>query len=969
MENNLENKLNLSQKRAIEHSKGPLLIIAGAGTGKTTVITERIKNLIQDKKVRPEEILALTFTEKAAGEMLDRLDVIMPLSYEEPWIMTFHGFCDRILRDEGLEIGLSTDYKILDQPNQWILIKKNLFDLGLKYYLPLGNPTKFIGALLKFFSRLQDEDIMPEDFFTYVKKFQASSKLKAQSSKLKNKEVLPDFPDNPDRLWELANAYKKYQEIKLKENHLDFGDLITWTLRLFRERPNILKKYQQQFKHILVDEFQDTNWAQLQLVKLLAPAKDNPNLVVVGDDDQSIYKWRGAAVSNILDFKKHYPNASEVVLIENYRSGQKLLNTTYRLIINNNPDRLEVRLGIDKKLKAKRGSFLPLPEIVQLPSLEDEADFVAGKIMDLASRENYTYKDFAILARANNHLDPFITAFKRHGIPYQLLGNRGLFDQDEVRDLLFFGKAVVDPKDSINLFQVLHNPVFKIETDKILEALVQSRGTRKSLWEVINKKSDTEEKFLNVVNLIKSAREKTASQPTSRILFDFVQQTGYVKQFIETETLENQLKIKNLNLFFQKIKSFESENKKAGLVEFIDWLDLLIEAGENPAQAQIEDIDTVFLATVHGVKGLEFPVVFVVNCVADRFPTRRRNDSIEFPEKLIKESLPEGDSHLQEERRLFYVACTRARDYLFLTLAKDYGGAREKRPSIFLHELKLSINQLKTNPNQLSWLNGVLPINVRPKKVIDGKPYLSFVSYSQIDTFLTCPLKYKYRYVLSVPSRPHHSLTFGQTIHRTLREFHLSEKLGKLMSMENFLQVYERNFDEAGYESEEHKLKRYNEGKKFLANYYRVHKELFPGSPFLLEQSFNLRIGNIPLQGKIDRIDKTETGYELIDYKTGSSKDQKIVDKDRQLTIYAMAAVYGAMRGQKIMPEKLSLYFIEENKKITTTRSNEELEKEKKLLVKTIDSISKSKFPAKPGYPFPCSYCEYNIICPFAKKG
>ena len=946
------NKLNPSQLKAIKHKKGPLLIIAGAGTGKTTVITEKIKYLIDKKKVKPQQILALTFTEKAANEMLERLDVVMPLGYEEPWIMTFHSFCERILREEGLEIGLSTDYKIINQTNQWILVKKHLFDLGLKYYLPLGNPTKFIGALLKFFSRLQDEDITPEDFIKFTSKNHPSAGGPETSKEEKEKYQ------------ELAKAYKKYQEIKIKESFLDFGDLITWCLRLFRKRTSILHKYRQQFKYVLVDEFQDTNFAQLKLVKLLAPSIQKPNLVVVGDDDQAVYRFRGAAVSNILDFKKHYPKSKEVVLTQNYRSGQKLLNTAYQLIINNNPDRLEVKLGVNKKLKAQRGISLPMPLICQLGALEDEADFVVKKIKDLVLQKNYSPKDFAILARANNHLDSFVSALKRAGIPYQLLGNRGLFDQDEIRDLIFFTKAVVDASDSINFFQMMHNPVFAITPAKLLECLSQSRAVKKSLWEIIQEKSKNDEKLLLIVNLIKKTIKKTPSQPVSKILFDFIQETGYIKQFIKQESLENQLKIQNINLFFQKIKTFEADNKKSGLVQFVDWLDLMIEAGENPAQAQFEDIDTVSLMTVHSAKGLEFPVVFVVNCVGDRFPTRRRGDPIKVPENITKENLPQGNSHLQEERRLFYVACTRARDYLFLTLGKDYGGAREKKPSIFLKEIKLSISKPAQSSTQLSFLTGIQSIPTKPKKVIDSELQMQFVSFSQIDTFLTCPLKYKYRYILRVPSRPHHALTFGVTIHTTLNDFHLFETKGQPKDLKGLIGLYKHHFDETGYESEKHKKKRFKEGKRFLKEYFTVHKKQFPGKPFLLEKSFNIKIGEIPLYGKIDRIDETKEGYELIDYKTGTQKDQKYVDKDRQLTIYAMAAKYAL----GITPQKLSLYFIEKNIKVSTKRNEEDLIKEMNNIQKTITDIKKSKFPAKANYPFPCNYCEYSLICPFAKK-
>jgi len=535
-------QLNPQQKKAIQHKRGPLLIIAGAGTGKTTVITERVKHLIQKQKIAPQEILSLTFTEKAAKEMLERLDVVMPLGYEEPWLSTFHAFCDRILKTEGLEIGLSPDYKIMSQPDQWLLFKKHLFDFDLSYYRPLGNPNKFIGAILKFFSRLQDEDISAEEFSTYVENLQLKSKVKSQKSKVLETTSNQQLAINNEleRLQELSKTYEHYQRLKLENNVLDFGDLISWTLKLFRKRPPVLQKYQKQFKHILVDEFQDTNFAQLQLIKVLAPAKNNPNLVVVGDDDQSIYKWRGAAVSNILDFKKHYPKAAEVVLTKNYRSGQKLLNHAYQLIQNNNPDRLEKKLKIDKNLVAQRKKKLPEPQIFELSTLERETEFVIEKILELVSKKPYTYKDFAILARANNHLDPFVASLRRHGIPYQLLGNRGLFDQEEVRDLIFFLKAIVDPKDEINLFQLLGMPVFNIEPELILNLLSESRRTKKNLWNLVtpgvtppagggSPSGGKVSGLAKLVDQIKKARQRAVKEPALRILYDFVQSSSYVK--------------------------------------------------------------------------------------------------------------------------------------------------------------------------------------------------------------------------------------------------------------------------------------------------------------------------------------------------------------------------------------------------------------------------------------------------------
>jgi len=341
----MDKKLNKQQLEAVRHENGPLLIIAGAGTGKTTVISERVSYLILEKKINPSEILALTFTEKAALEMEERIDKKMPYGYTQMWISTFHSFCDRILRQEAIHVGLNPNYKLLTEAECILLIRTNLFKFDLNYFRPLGNPNKFLSGLIQHFSRLKDEDISPNEYLRWAQGQKATLRLR---SGIENKNQKDD-KDEIEKNIELANAYEAYEELKTKEGVMDFSDLISNTLSLFRARKNILKNYQNQFKYILVDEFQDTNYVQNQLAQLLAGEKKN--ITVVGDDDQSIYRFRGSSISNIIQFKKHYPKAKIITLTQNYRSTKEILDRSYDLIQNNNPDRLEIKEKIDKKLK------------------------------------------------------------------------------------------------------------------------------------------------------------------------------------------------------------------------------------------------------------------------------------------------------------------------------------------------------------------------------------------------------------------------------------------------------------------------------------------------------------------------------------------------------------------------------------------------------------------------------------------
>ena len=956
-----EIKLNNEQREAVEYGEGPVLIVAGAGTGKTRVITERIRYLIKNIKAKPNNILALTFTEKASEEMVNRVDEVMPIGYEEPYISTFHSFCDRILREDGLEIGLNIAYKIINYPQQWLLVRKNLFNLNLSYFVPLGNPTKFIGALLNFFSRLQDEDVSKEEIKEFMDSVDTESE-KDSAEKL-----------TKERWSELFNAYEKYRDLKIKESVLDFGDLIYYTLKLFRERPNILKKYQAQFKYILVDEFQDTNYAQYELIKLIAPADNlaKRSLMVVGDDNQSIYKFRGAAVSNILEFQENYSGCEMITLLQNYRSNQPILDAAYKLVTNNNPDTLESKLGISKELVGMKGKSPVKPRAIELETLEDEVEWTMQKILEIvASEPQYTYKDFAILARANSHLDPFVLGLRKYGLPYQLVGNRGLYDREEVRDILALLKVLVNPLDAISLYRVLNIDVLNIPHDEISRLLSSARYKKTHLWEVLSESTHPQIQALQKV--LGDFRGRITKDTPVQIVYQLVSNINYLNPYIEMETVENQMTIKNMDLFLNRVKKFEIDYRNETreiptIVAFIDYIELMIQAGDNPAQAEIEDIETINLMTVHSSKGLEFPVVFMVDLISNRFPTRNRTDEIEIPEDLIKETLPAGDPHIQEERRLFYVGMTRAQKYLFLTYAKNYGGKRDSTPSGFLTETGIKTEQVDSSEllrtQTQTGLFGVGSGFREPKIIKTGNFSPTFLSYTQISTYLTCPLKYKFSYILNIPTPPNHALSFGSCIHNTLRDFHIQLRFRPETTYDELIDIYTKNWQPLGFINEQHRMEYFENGRKLLEDYYRKNMPL-KVKPLEIEKSFNIRINGIKFGGRIDRIDPLEDGgVEIIDYKTGGAKSQKDVDKDAQVAFYAL----GAIEALNLKPKKLTLYYVENGEKITTTRTEADLENKKKEIAETLEKIRSGDFESTPGMH--CNWCDYKEICPFAYRG
>lgn len=965
--------LNEEQLKAVEHKKGPLLIIAGAGTGKTTVITERIKYLILKKNILPSQVLALTFTEKAAAEMEERIDMVMPYGYTQMWISTFHAFCDRILRSEVVHIGLNPAYKLMTEAESIIFLRKNLFKFKLEYFRPLGNPNKFLEGLLQHFSRLKDEDISSKEYFLWTQ---------SQDKKLNIN------PDEIKKNLELAHAYHVYEELKIEEGVMDFSDLISNALKLFRIRKNILKMYQEQFKYILVDEFQDTNFAQNALATLLAGKEKN--ITVVGDDDQAIYRWRGAAISNIIQFRKQFPKAKIITLTKNYRSSEEILDTSYTLIQHNNPDRLEVKEKINKKLSSVRKIKGEKVEFIFENRVENEAEAVIKKIKDLIEKKNKKYKDIAILVRANDHSQPFTRALERAKIPYQFLGPGRLFHQEEIKDLIAYLKVIYNFEDSASLYRILTNPIFNFESLEISALLNLAKRKNYTLFEALQKsaeiflKEKTQEKIKKIVGMIKRHLSRIAKDTAGQILYYFLQDSGLLQKFLSVKTEAEAIKAQNVAKFFEKLKTYEAEHDDASIFAVVDWIDLSMEMGESPLATDVDwtDNDAVNILTVHSSKGLEFPVVFLVNLVLQRFPVRERKEQIPIPKELIKEILPEGDYHLEEERRLFYVGMTRAKDNLFLTAANFYGeGKRERKISPFVFEalgeknVLVKLNQQKleetfVQPSLLEWLpeSTLTQLSTTNYKPLTNVTYLS---YSQIQTFDICPLHYKLKYILKVPTPSSAAQNFGTSIHSSLRDFYQSLIQGKKVKTEDLLKILAKNWINEGYKSKEHELKSFETAKRILLHYYKNNfdpKKI----PIALEIPFQFSLKResknqsyLKVGGRIDRIDLLEgKKIEIIDYKTGNNPpfEKELID-DWQLTFYALAATEVNDKLLKKKPEEviLSLFYLEQDKKFSTTRTKEQLEKAKKKILEKADEMAKSDFKCSGNIL--CKSCEYKILC------
>lgn len=972
--------MNEEQKRAVEYNQGPLLIIAGAGTGKTRVIVEKVKYLIENDLAKPEQILALTFTEKAAGEMQERIDEVMPYGYFQMWISTFHSFADQILKEEGADIGISPSFRLLTDAEAIIFLKKNLFLLDLDYFRPLGNPNKFLEALLQHFSRLKDEDISPDEYLKWAKK---------NSSKEKNNGQNNDFSLDAKKYLELANSYKKYQVLKIKEGVFDFADLVFYLIKLFRQRPNIARKYQKQFKYVLIDEFQDTNISQYQLIKLICPPENNPYLTVVGDDSQSIYKFRGASVSNILTFMKDYPQAKQITLTKNYRSPQTILNAAYRLIKHNNPDTLESKLGISKNLIAQKKNDNQAIKFYLSETAEEEADFVVKQIQDLST--SYKLSDFAILARANNHLEPFSRALGRAGIPYQFLGPGMLFKQSEVKDLIAYLKILYNPEDSPSLFRVLSMDIFALDSQDLIMLLSMARKINLSLFQTIEiylsfffkefykenfeiyknylplLKKETKEKLYSILKMIKRHLKLAKKETAGQILYYFLEDSQYLNKIINYKTEKEEKHALNISKFFQKLKTFENEHEDASVSAVVEYIEMSLELGESPSAIQIdtEGYNAVNLLTVHSAKGLEFPVVFLVNTTAGRFPTYQRREIIPIPDALIKEILPIGNYHQQEERRLFYVGLTRAMEKVFLTASRFYGeGKRQQKISPFVNEalgedfIKKYLIKKDLEKKQLSFFD----FKKNVEEPLTKKMKITTFSYTQLETYKRCPLQYKYQFVLNIPTLPSAAVSFGDTIHKTLQTFYLEFKKNKNIDLKTLLEIYKNKWIPVGYNSSSHEKQMKKEGELMLKNFFnKFHNQKI--IVIDLEKFFKIKIdSDIFLTGKIDRVDKyKKNGIEIIDYKTGKIPKENELKKDPQLILYALAATDPGLYGKKLNQVYLTFYYLSETKKFSIKKTSDDIKNLKKEIIKIVSLIRQNEFYPNVG-PW-CDFCPFRMIC------
>lgn len=955
--------LTPEQSEAVTHKDGPILVVAGAGTGKTTVITKRIAWLISEGLAKPEEILALTFTEKAASEMLTRVDEISDYIYSGLSISTFHSFGAELINEYAFELGLPADVRVLSDVEQILFIRDHIFDFEFKHYRNLSEPTSLIKELTKIFSRAKDEAITPEAFVSYAEK-----QLKGAAE--------PALKEEAEKQLEIANAYKVYDELLKKEGYIDYGDQIMLVLSLL-EKPSCAKRIREQFKFAMIDEFQDTNFAQNELIYQIFGEKGN--VMVVGDDDQSIYKFRGAAVSNILDFREKYSGVKTVVLADNFRSTQGILDSSYTLIQNNNPDRLEAKYQIDKKLKSHLGEG-DAPKLLQFETESQEAEAVAEEIIKLKG-EGSDFSDMAILFRGNRQAEEFVRTLSKRGIPFIFSGAAGLYEKQEVRMLTSLIRALHDPEDDLALFHLAASEVYRMNSDDLAQV---SRWSAKRnvplsktfldlepLSSQLSLKTETVKIGSQIVSEITRLREEAKTASAGEVVNIFLRDSGfYAKLTREANEVspEAHIKISNIAAFFDKIIHFQRNYKDHSLEKFASYLELVMEAGDDPKSFEpTEGLDAVSVITIHKSKGLEFENVFVSSLSDSHMPGRGRSEKFTLPRELIKEKVGDESSDLSEERRLFYVAMTRAKKRLYLTAALDYGTKKTHKISRFVAEAlgdaMIEKRFLKTEPierlKQFEKVPNLYNISLEP--IPEDERLV--LSRAAIDDWLTCPFKYQLVHVTPIRIVADANIAYGNAIHNSIGEYYKRRMLDKKVTESELLEWFSMFWDEAGFLSKTHERKRYECGRTALKNFYaRAEKEPLPSSS---EKEFKFAVGKNIIRGRFDAIFEHGGETEIVDFKTSNVTKQDEADdrtkKSTQLATYALA--WQSMTGK--LPESVHLYFVESGIIGNFTPTEKSAQKSEEEIEKALEGIRSRNYEATPGL-FVCKYCPFKFYCPVA---
>jgi len=960
------------QREAIEHVDGPMLVVAGAGTGKTSVLTHRIERLVREGPARTDEILALTYTVNAAEEMQGRVRNL--LGGKSVQALTFHDYCLKLLRRAGKDFG------VLDEKDLWIYLRRRIRELKLEHYIRAANISQFLNDLLEFVNRCHDELVTPAKYAAYVGRLERGEVPIPRVVKSKN--VLTD-EEVLGRCREIARVFATIEQWLLEENLGTFSHMITRAHALLASDASVLAEARWGARYILADEFQDANFAQIKILARLAGAEGN--LFAVGDPDQSIYRFRGASSEAFELFHRSFPTAKRVVLEKNRRSTTAILQTAFAVIDENPPvfakngnaafayQRSPLQSARDEELTAS--GVQPANQPVTAVILKDkstEGPDLVGFLREAQRKSRCKWSDFGVLYRSHVHRDDLVQELAEAAIPF-VIESLDIFDTPEARDLFACLNVIVSSGDDVSLVRVAGLPRFRIDAEQLRQVMrAIARDNRESQVVPLSSALGRVPGGADVLAAIQRVRDAIeARNANGRAALEIA-----VREFALDPTSPI------LQAALQFVQEWETKkvNRSTDLEELVDYLAYFREAGGVIPLQAAENENAVRLMTVHGAKGLEFPHVFILRTFSGSFPSYYRERMVAFPRELRDlDSLTEADDktlHEQEERRLFYVAMTRARDTLRI-YAREGTGKIDKTPPGYLRELmknKSIARWFCAMPASGAQATLDLAAAASPLYPEESQTVRWFempasdglhkrLSASAVDSYQRCALQFKLERDWRIAAKPAAAMQYGAAIHRVLKTYFDSVRLGRPKSDAELIELFRLDLASAKIqESYQHEL--YEQQGVLQLQDFLTKARSIPASQVLnTEEPFEIKIGETTVVGRIDRIDRLEDGtVAIIDYKTGKARDQESADQSLQLSLYAIAAK--EKWGYKV--GALIFHNLEENVPVMTLRSETQLLDARVCVEEAAKGIAEGKFDAKPGQH--CFFCAYRTLCPQKEK-
>ncbi len=960
-----------------------MLVVAGAGTGKTSVLIHRIARLVEQNHAQPENVLALTYTVAAANEMRDRVRQHVGKQIHSA---TFHDYCLGLLKRAGKAFG------VLDEKDLWIFLRKRIRDLHLQHYVRAANVTQFLNDLLGFLSRCHDELVTPETYAEYVERLERGElpvpRVAKSKDQLSDAEVIA-------RCQEIAHVFTTTERWLSDENLGTFGHMITRAHHLLSTEPKLLAEERARARFVLVDEFQDANFAQIKI--LVALAGEQANMFAVGDPDQAIYRFRGASSAAFQLFRRHFPKTKLVVLGNNRRSTTPILQCAFAVVDKNPPvfaanqftatqfaptqsgsfvyHRAPLQSARDEaaKLEGKPTTTFPV-EAISFAVKDAEAPDVARLIEETQRRLRCKWKDFAVLYRSHIHRDEVVNELAEREIPFAI-ENMDVSDTPEVRDLFACATVVVDLASDASLFRVAALPQFVVDPEHLRAALrTIAKESKEGVVVPLASVLDGVTGGPAVLEVIHQTRaEVSRKKAKTRAALELI-----AKQF----HLDLASPILQAALTFAAAWEEKQTTETGELGEWIEYLDYFRQAGGVIPLASKDEEDAVRLMTAHGAKGLEFAHVFILRATSGSFPASYRETLVGFPQELRDpdSAVDVDDKTLygQEERRLFYVAMTRAKDSLRLYGKQGLG--RDKTPAGFMRELIC-------NPSLQPWLRARAALPSQPELIDITIAAAADVSYpegsrlsawlalppitglesrlssSAIDTYENCPLQFKFEREWRLSKQLHGAMQYGAAVHRVLRTYYDSQRVGRTKTDEELLQLFRDDLAASGIQDEYQRELYLKQGLQQLQDFLAGTKSAPAPQVLHTEEWFEVQISGTKVAGRIDRIDRApDGGVAVVDYKTGKARSQEDADDSLQLSIYAMAA--REKWGYNV--SQLVFHNLEGNVPVVSRRTEFQLAETRDRVLDVARNIAAGKFDAKPD--FYCNFCAFRGLCPAREK-